>query len=77
MNAAILVATLAGGKETRGVKRFVNETYISAMNQNWHLGCFLCAACGKPFPGGRFVEYHDKPYDLKCFWGLQLRKHGS
>ncbi|KAK0410904.1 hypothetical protein QR680_005386 [Steinernema hermaphroditum] len=55
-------------------QRFVSETYISAMNHNWHLGCFLCTVCAKPFPGGRFVEYHGKPYDLDCYWGLQLRK---
>ncbi|TKR60358.1 hypothetical protein L596_027615 [Steinernema carpocapsae] len=55
-------------------RRFVNETFIVAMNQTWHLNCFLCSACGKPFPGGRFVDCHGEPYDLDCFWGLQLRK---
>ncbi|KAH7698265.1 Protein Y1A5A.1 [Aphelenchoides avenae] len=51
----------------------VGETYISAMQRNYHLNCFLCAGCRKPFAGGEFRIHRDQPYDNDCYWALRLR----
>jgi len=40
----------------------ITDNYISALNQQWHPGCFVCAECKMPFDGGNFFEHEGKPY---------------
>jgi hypothetical protein len=35
---------------------------MHALNQTWHMQCFVCAACGKPFLDGIFHWQNEKPY---------------
>uniref|UniRef100_A0A914PJ05 LIM zinc-binding domain-containing protein n=1 Tax=Panagrolaimus davidi TaxID=227884 RepID=A0A914PJ05_9BILA len=51
---------------------FVGETFIRAENQCYHLDCFVCSGCNKPFPGGEYVIHDSKPYDINCFWGQTI-----
>lgn len=47
-------------------KPILDKTY-SALNKTYHLDCFVCAVCSKPFEGGSFVPHEDKPYHQACF----------
>ncbi|XP_061895261.1 paxillin [Entelurus aequoreus] len=39
----------------------VMEKYLTAANGTWHLECFVCADCLKPFSDGRFMELDGRP----------------
>ncbi|VDM98320.1 unnamed protein product [Thelazia callipaeda] len=50
----------------------ISETYLQAMGHCWHQKCFLCTACKKPFPSGRYWLLNGDPYDNDCYWGARL-----
>uniref|UniRef100_A0A914Y1M8 LIM zinc-binding domain-containing protein n=1 Tax=Panagrolaimus superbus TaxID=310955 RepID=A0A914Y1M8_9BILA len=56
---------------------FVGETFIRAENQCYHLDCFVCSGCKKPFPGGEYVIHDSKPYDIDCFWDQTISSLNS
>ena len=35
---------------------------MHALNQTWHVTCFVCTACGDSFRDGTFQMENDKPY---------------
>ena len=35
---------------------------MHALNQTWHMQCFVCATCGKTFQDGIFHWQNEKPY---------------
>uniref|UniRef100_H2YS36 Uncharacterized protein n=1 Tax=Ciona savignyi TaxID=51511 RepID=H2YS36_CIOSA len=35
---------------------------MHALNQTWHVTCFVCTSCNQPFRDGVFHLEHDKPY---------------
>ena len=35
---------------------------MHALDQTWHVHCFVCTACNQPFRDGVFHLEHDKPY---------------
>lgn len=45
-----------------GCNRPITENYISAMNSQWHPGCFACRDCRQPFNGGSFFDHDGQPY---------------
>lgn len=45
-----------------GCNRPITENYISAMNSQWHPGCFACRDCRQPFNGGSFFDHEGQPY---------------
>jgi len=40
----------------------ITENYISALNKQWHPGCFVCKECGTTFDDGAFFEHDGHPY---------------
>jgi len=40
----------------------ITENYISALNKQWHPGCFVCKECQEPFHDGSFYEHDGFPY---------------
>uniref|UniRef100_H2YS35 LIM zinc-binding domain-containing protein n=1 Tax=Ciona savignyi TaxID=51511 RepID=H2YS35_CIOSA len=42
-------------------KKIVGEV-MHALNQTWHVTCFVCTSCNQPFRDGVFHLEHDKPY---------------
>nr|CAB3263408.1 LIM domain-binding protein 3-like [Phallusia mammillata] len=47
-------------------KKIVGEV-MHALNQVWHVTCFVCTACQKPFRDGVFHMENDKPYCVEDF----------
>ncbi|XP_076344455.1 leupaxin-like isoform X2 [Tachypleus tridentatus] len=45
-----------------GCNRPITENYISALNNQWHPGCFVCWDCRQPFNGGSFYDHEGQPY---------------
>lgn len=39
---------------------------LSALDAVWHVHCFVCSACSKPFDDGGFVEAGGKPMHEAC-----------
>jgi hypothetical protein len=40
----------------------IEDEFLTAIGQKWHLNCFRChGSCGKPLMGD-FMLYHNKPY---------------
>ncbi len=35
---------------------------MHALNQTWHMHCFVCAVCRKPFEDGVFHWQNEQPY---------------
>jgi len=42
-----------------------NDT-IEAINQSWHVKCFVCSMCSKSFGGKKFINVDSKPYCEQC-----------
>lgn len=40
---------------------FLGET-VEAFDLSWHVSCFVCTTCGKPFENGKFINLERKPY---------------
>jgi len=45
----------------------VDNQVVNAMNQYWHIDCFVCHRCTYPFLNGAFYEKDGKPYCGICF----------
>jgi len=40
----------------------ITESFISALNKQWHQQCFVCRQCQEPFHDGAFFEHEGFPY---------------
>lgn len=49
---------------------------VQALNKKYHVECFVCVQCLKPFPDGRFFERDGKPYCEKDFFDVFAPKCG-
>ena len=47
----------------------IADRCINALNQKWHVNCFVCNSCCQPFPSGSFFEKGGMPYCQPCFQG--------
>nr|XP_057928984.1 leupaxin isoform X1 [Doryrhamphus excisus] len=60
-----------------GCGESVMEKYLTAANGTWHLECFVCADCLKPFSDGRFMELDGRPLCQTHFHSRQGTLCGS
>ncbi|CAK8675320.1 unnamed protein product [Clavelina lepadiformis] len=59
-------------------KKIVGEV-MHALNQTWHVSCFVCTACNQAFRDGVFHLEHDKPYcvsDYNLLFGTMCKGCG-
>jgi paxillin len=40
----------------------ITDSYITALNRQWHANCFVCQECRQPFEKGSFYEHNGLPY---------------
>jgi len=39
---------------------------VEALKQSWHVKCFVCTMCSKPFGNNKFINVDSKPYCEQC-----------
>jgi len=49
----------------------IMENYISSLDAQWCIGCFVCATCNQPFVDGNFFEHEGAPYCETHFHALK------
>jgi len=45
----------------------ITEVYTTAMDKKWHLDCFQCQGCNRPFGDETFQEHKGDPYCNACY----------
>lgn len=50
------------GPPCAGCGEMIIGAVVNAMEKQWHAEHFVCAQCGRPFPGGNFLEQDGRPY---------------
>uniref|UniRef100_A0A7E4UXW2 LIM zinc-binding domain-containing protein n=1 Tax=Panagrellus redivivus TaxID=6233 RepID=A0A7E4UXW2_PANRE len=56
-------------------EKFVGETFIRAEGDPYHLDCFVCHGCAKPFPGGEYYRHNGAVFDIDCYWAQVAVEH--
>jgi len=49
----------------------ITDNFISALNMQWHPGCFVCKECQMPFTDGNFFEHEGFPYCEQHYHALR------
>lgn len=50
---------------------------ISALNKQWHVNCFICAQCLKPFGTAPYFEREGNPFCESCLYGIFSSRCGA